>query len=167
MQANARKLYATALAMSAILMASAPVWAGVTVSYTKPEEFSDLPFVPQDREQVLRQLSEYLVSLGQKLPEGQQLKIEVTDIDLAGRLIPSRRTGNDLRVMNGGADWPRITLRYTLEAEGKVLSSGEANLSDMNYLNKASRISSSEPLRYEKQMIADWFSKQFGIKPGA
>jgi hypothetical protein len=167
MQANARKLYATALAMSAILMASAPAWAGVTVSYTKPEEFSDLPFVPQDREQVLRQLSEYLVKLGQKLPEGQQLTIEVTDIDLAGRLIPSRRTGNDLRVMNGGADWPRITLRYTLETDGKVLSSGEANLSDMNYLNKASRISSSEPLRYEKQMIDDWFYKQFGIKPGA
>jgi hypothetical protein len=166
MRPIARTVYAATLALSALLAVSAPAFAGVTVSYIKPEEFADMPFGPQDREQVLRQLTEHFVTLGKKLPEGQDLKIEVTDVDLAGRLIPSRRTGNDLRVLNGGADWPRIHLRYTLESNGRQLGSGEADLSDMNYLNKTSRLSSGEPLRYEKQMIDDWFYKQFGVKAG-
>jgi hypothetical protein len=167
MRAITRNLSAVALAASTLLMASAPAWAGTTVSYTKPEEFTDLPFVPQDREQVLHQLTDYLVKLGSKLPEGQELNIEITDIDLAGRLIPSRRAGNDLRVMNGGADWPRIRLRYTLQENGRQISHGEAALSDMNYMNNANRVSANESLRYEKKMIDDWFYKTFGIKAGA
>jgi hypothetical protein len=147
----------------ALMAASAG--ATTTVSYVAPDKFSDVPFVPWDREEALKDLTEHFTKLGNSLPPGQDLRIEVTDVDLAGRLIPSIRMGRDLRVMSGRADWPRIELRYAVEQDGQVLKSGEARLSDMNYLDHTTRYFDSEPLRYEKQMIDDWFAKTIGPLP--
>jgi len=131
--------------------------AEVTVNYVESDKFSDLPFSPWEREGVLKQLSEHFAKLGERLPQGQDLAIEVTDIDLAGREYPSARSGRDLRVMKGMADWPTMKLRYSLTQDGKVLKGGEARLSDMSYQQRISRFSDSDGLRYEKRMIDDWF----------
>ena len=134
-------------------------WAQVSVSYVKPDEFMDMPHGQIDRERVLKDFTQYFAKLDKKLPAGQQLKIEVLDIDLAGRLWPRRSGGEDIRIMNGGADWPHMKLRYTLEENGTVLRSGESDLSNMMYQQRMTRLSDSDPLRYEKQMIDDWFEK--------
>lgn len=143
--------------------AATPVGA-ISVSYIEPEKFVDVPFSPVERERVLADLSQHFAKLGKLLPAGQDLKIEVTDLDMAGRIIYTRRGANELRVLNGGADWPHIDLRYTLTADGKVIDSGSAKLSNMMYQETASLFNSSESLRYEKQMIDEWFSKQFHVK---
>jgi hypothetical protein len=93
------------------------------------------------------------------------LKIEVTDVDLAGREDPMRRGAMEVRVMDGRTDWPRMRLRYQLEQNGKVIASGNAALSDMSYLQRINRYSSNDALRYEKKMIDEWFEDTFGIKP--
>lgn len=147
------------------LVASSGAWAGVQVHFDKPDQYSDVPFSTRDREQVLAGLADHFLWLGKSLPPGQELKIEITDVDLAGREDMSRRGASELRVMNGRADWPRIRLRYALEKNGKVIASGNASLSDMSYLQRINRYSSSDSLRYEKQMIDDWFRNTFGIKP--
>jgi hypothetical protein len=139
--------------------------AAVTVTYVAPDKFSDLPFVPWEREDTLKTLTEHFTKLGNSLPPGQDLRIEVLDVDLAGRAIPSARMGRDLRVLRGQADWPRIQLRYSVEQNGQVLKGGEAQLSDMNYLDHRTSYFDSEPLRYEKQMIDDWFEKTIGPLP--
>ena len=59
--------------------------------------------------------------LGRRLPDGQTLTIAVLDLDLAGSLRPTP-TG-ELRVLRGGADWPSMSLRYTLQADGRTLAS--------------------------------------------
>ncbi len=146
------------------LAASSAAWAGVSVSYVHPEKFSDLPFAVADREQVLQELNGHFLALGKKLPAGQNLAIQIDDIDLAGREEPSRRAINGIRVLRGGADWPRISLRYTLEADGKVLRSGTGELADMDYLGHINGYASGDSLRYEKRMIDDWFAKEFGVK---
>jgi hypothetical protein len=46
-----------------------------------------------------------------------------------------------------------------VEQNGQVIKSGEAKLQDMNYQQTFSHYFDSEPLRYEKQMIDDWFDK--------
>lgn len=148
------------------LAASAGAWAGVSVTYTEPEKFSDLPFAPIEREQVLKDLRAHFVELGKKLPADQDLKIEVRNVDLAGREEPTRGASNEIRVMRGGADWPHISLRYSLESNGKVLRSGSEELSDMVYLNRIGVYSSGDRLRYEKRMIDDWFAKQFPARRG-
>jgi len=148
-----------------LVLAAGSAGAAVTVSYVAPDKFSDLPFVPWEREQTLKDLTEHFTRLGNSLPPGQDLRIEVLDVDLAGRAIPSVRMGRDIRVMRGQADWPRIQLRFSLEQNGQVLKSGEAQLSAMNYLDQHTRYFDSEPLRYEKQMIDDWFEKNIGPLP--
>jgi len=154
MRASTRTLLAASLA----LLAGA-AWADVSVSYVKPEDFTDVPRNAIDRERVLKDFSDYFATLNAKLPPGQNLKIEVLDIDLAGRMWPRRNGGEDIRILNGGADWPRMRLHYTLEQDGKVLRSGDEQVSNMSYMQGISRYGDSDTLRYEKQMLDDWFNK--------
>jgi hypothetical protein len=133
--------------------------AGVTVNYVDSDKFSDMPFAPWERKAVLDDLAAFYDELGKALPPGQDLKVEVTDIDLAGREYPNSRGGNDLRILKGGADWPIIELRYSLTSNGQVVASGQEKLTDMNYLNRINRLTDGDRLRYEKRMIEDWFNK--------
>jgi hypothetical protein len=157
------KTHIPALALAGLFaLVAGSASAAVTVNYVAPNQFTDLPFVPWERDETLKELTEHFTWLNKSLPPGQDLRIDVLDVDLAGRLYPNARMGRDLRVLQGRADWPRIELRYTLEQNGQVLKSGEAKLSDMNYLDHTTRYFDSEPLRYEKQMIDDWFEKTIG-----
>ena len=153
----------TLLAILTGFSAMAPLVANaaVTVTFTKADQYVDVPFSPSDRDATLKTLKEHFEKLGGKLPSGQDLKIEVLDVDLAGRAEPSSMSSaNELRVLRGGADWPMIQLRYSVEAAGKPLKQGEARISDLNYLNHMNRYPSGESLRYEKAMLDDWFKKE-------
>ena len=155
------KQQAGALALAgASLLASGTATAAVTVSYTDPENYADLANNDYDRAHLLKEFDGYFASLGSRLPAGQNLQIEVLDVDLAGRVEPNMR-GADLRILRGGADWPRMRLRYRLESNGQVLSSGEDDLSNMMYLDRMNHYNRGDTLRYEKQMLDDWFSKKF------
>jgi hypothetical protein len=154
------------LLAAAVLLASSVAWADVSVTFVKPEEFADVPRNSIDRERTLKDFSDYFATLNKKLPAGQNLKVEILDIDLAGRLWP-RRMGDDIRVMNGGADWPHIHLRYTLEQNGQVLRSGDEHISNMMYQQRINRYSDGDPLRYEKQMLDEWFDKNIVPKVAA
>jgi len=147
-----------ALAGLALLSAGAAS-AAVTVNYVHPEKFSDLPFTPWERQQALDALAGHFQKLGQALPPGQDLRIEVLDVDLAGREEPSRRGAHEIRVLRGGADWPRIHLRYVLESNGSVIKSGDEQISDMMYLDHVPHYTDGDLLQYEKQMLDDWFRK--------
>ena len=153
-----------ALVAGLALLASSVAWAGTEVQFSKPDQYTDVPFNPQERDDVLKELSRHFEKLGASLPPGQTLKIEVTDVDLAGRENPSLRAGQEIRVMNGRVDWPRMRLHYVLEQDGKVIRSGDAGLSDMSYLTRINHYFSNEKLRYEKLMIDDWYANTFGVK---
>ncbi|MDB5961821.1 MAG: hypothetical protein JWP59_3115 [Massilia sp.] len=150
--------FAASLSLGALAL---PASAAVTVSFIQPENFRDLPFSPSDRAQVLKELGEHFAKLEKSLPAGQDLKVDVIDLDMAGRMVPNFRGNQDLRVLHGGADWPHMTVRYILTANGQVLSSGEDQLSDMAYLDRINIYSDGDPLRYEKRMVDDWFKKKF------
>lgn len=140
-----------------LALAAGAAPAGATITFTEPDKFADVPFSSVERQRVLDDLSRYIVKLASKLPANQQLTVEVLDIDLAGQVDPHIRGRDDLRVLRGGADWPQMRLRYSLEQDGKVLKSGEERLADMNYLNRAGYLGSETSLRYEKQMLESWF----------
>ena len=140
-------------------MGAGNAFATVTVTFTQPDTYADVPFSQWDRERVLTGLQAHFNKLGEQLPQGQDLKVEVLDIDLAGRVDPSNRFGYDIRVMKGRADWPMIELRYSVESQGAILNAGKARVYDMSYLDHVNRYSSNETLRYEKKMLDDWFRK--------
>jgi hypothetical protein len=152
-----------ALALAGLLaLAAGGASAATTVNYIQPDKFTDLPFDRTDRENVLRQLNDHFNKLGQSLPAGQDLRIDVLDIDLAGREYPNFRAGRDIRITKGMADWPRMKLRWAVEQNGQAIKQGEDQIQDMDYQNHVSRYFDSDPLRYEKQMIDDWFEKAIG-----
>lgn len=144
-----------------LLSATSAFAAEVTVHYVQPDKYADMPFQPWEREDVMKQLTDHFNRLGKRLPADQTLSIDVLDIDLAGRIIPNVRSGRDIRVMKGEADWPHMRLRYSLQQGGNVLASGNADISDMAYMQHLNRYSDGDPLRYEKQMLDDWFEKTF------
>lgn len=157
------KCFVSSLLVSTAAVASLSAQAAgeVKVNFAAPEKFADIGRASVDRERVLRNLRDFLVSLGkQGLPDGQTLELEITDVDLAGevRFTPK----GDLRVIRGSADWPRIELRYTLRAGEQVLKSGEAKLSDMAYTSGRSTSDLKTEFGYEKRMLRSWFNETFG-----
>ncbi len=148
-----------ALACALLLSAGAASAGPATVTFANPEQFADMPIGVSERAQVLADLTEHFGALAAKLPAGQELKVEVRDVDLAGRVWPhvSSWGSRDLRVLNGGADWPHIKFHYAISQDGKVLKEGVENVKNMDYLWRLNHYSSGDPLRYEKQMLDGWF----------
>jgi hypothetical protein len=149
----------------ALLLATAAAHAsgGVQVSFVQPDRFVDAEDARRDATDNLRRLKSYLEERGRRyVADGQTLIIEVLDVDLAGEVRFDRRRMDDVRVLRGMADWPRITLRYTLETAGQPARHAEQTVYDMAYLQRMNRYTSDEPLRYEKPMLDAWFDAQFG-----
>ncbi|TDU23341.1 DUF3016 family protein [Panacagrimonas perspica] len=161
---------ATALAALSIIVPGAIVAAAnrVDVRFTAPETFTDATYEnrPASRDEVTRDLATILAKLGERyVPDGQQLALEVLDVDLAGRYEPWQQNGWDIRFMRD-VTWPRIKFRYQLrDASGATIGSGEDQVNDMQYLTHPGAGFDSDRLRYEKVMLEDWFRKRF--HPGA
>ncbi len=148
---------AAALLLVALATAPAAHAAGqVQVKWIDPDKFADAGRGAFERERTLDALAEHLKGLGRQLPDGQTLSIEVTDLELAGELEPFGRFHQDVRVLRGRADWPRISLRYSLTDGTRTLARGDADLSDPNYLYRSLRSTRTGALAYEKRMLDDW-----------
>lgn len=144
---------------AAVCIASSAANATTTVTFVAPEKFTDMPFAPYEKDRVIAALKAHFEKLAAKLPEGQDFKVEVLDVDLAGERDYRASAPQDLRILRGGADWPKMELRYSVESQGKVLKSGTAHVADMNYLQSFNQYTSGEYLRYEKRMLDAWFKK--------
>jgi Protein of unknown function (DUF3016) len=149
--------------LAAVLAAAAAPAAAaglVEVRFVQPEKFADIGRGAYDRERHLEILARHFKALGEQLPDGQTLTIDVLDVDLAGELKPMRRFG-DIRVLNGGVDWPRMSLRWSLAADGRVLGAGEEQLADVGYLGVSSRLEQGQMMAYDVRMVQDWFRQRF------
>ncbi|HRD95498.1 MAG TPA: DUF3016 domain-containing protein [Rubrivivax sp.] len=150
-----------ALSLTALWLACSalPALAGkVEVSWIEPDRFADAGRSVVDRERMMGALGDHLKRWARRLPADQVLKIEVLDVNLAGEIEPFR--GSDLRVLRGSVDWPLIKLRYTLQAKGDTLKSGEAEVADRHY-RVGDRVSE---LGFEKRMLDKWFKTTIATK---
>lgn len=128
------------------------------VSYVQPDRFTDVGFGSVERDHTLQSLTQYFDTLGKRLPDGQTLRVEVLDVDLAGEIWP--RSAHQVRVLRGRADWPHMSLRYTLLQGDRTLKAGEARLADMAYLFNQQRLSRYGDLPFEKRMLDRWFQQE-------
>lgn len=136
--------------------------AAVTVNYVNMDQFADLPSSDWEKEEVLKGIADYIKKLGADLPAGQDLTINIYNVDLAGREYPGNRASGDMRVLEGKSDWPLIELQYSLSANGQVIDSGTAQINDVSYMNRMmKRSQETDRLRYEKRMLQAWFKKTF------
>jgi hypothetical protein len=141
--------------------------ADVRVNFVQPEKFSDI----KDnhgfkRTELLKDIEAHLVEqAGKRLP-GKDVRINVTDVDLAGEVEPFGRRMEWLRVMRT-VTLPYLAFSYEVLEGGKVVRQGDVKLRDMNYQDGFNSYSSSDSLRYEKQMIDRWFKDEFSPKVAA
>lgn len=152
----------TAFALLAFA-ALANATASVKVTYANPGKMTDVPRNKSDLDAMESALSEHFARLAAQLPAGQDLKVDVLDIDLAGDVFP-RVAVQNIRVYRDRADWPHMRLRFSIEQNGKVLRSGERDLSDAAYMMGGSRYG-DDMFRFEKKMLDKWFSKELAAKP--
>jgi hypothetical protein len=162
-----RGLKAAALLLAA--GSAAPAAAAVDISFSQPENFTDADlgrsYGTAARDDTMRGIEQFLQGLGERwLQPGRTLRVEVLDIDLAGRYEPWRALGANVRAMREVA-WPRITLRYALEENGQVVDTAEEDVTDIGYLLRPNARLSHDPLRYEKAMLDDWFRARFVETP--
>jgi len=141
-----------------LLSAASGALASATVRFVDIDKMSDMPRNAHDRDSMEFVFREHLNYLSKQLPAGQVLTVDFLDIDLAGEEFPHVAL-QDIRILKGRADWPRMHLRYSVEQDGKVVSSGESRLSDPGYMMGASHYG-SEAYSYEKQMLDGWFRKE-------
>jgi hypothetical protein len=136
--------------------------AGVTVTFVEPDRFTDVGRFSRsaDSAQVMKDLEGHLVKLGQRLPPGHNVAIEVLDIDLAGEERLGAGGASDIRIQRGGADWPSMRVRYTLERDGRR-ETREERISDMSYQQRVQPVSPTETLPHEKRMLTAWFRDRF------
>lgn len=144
------------------LVAAAHAAGAVQVTFVKPENFADMRDRAWRVEDNVQKLEKVIVEAATPyVGDGQTLKIEVMDVDLAGETRPGARA-TDVRVLRGRADWPRITLRWSLERAGSAPRTGEAVVQDMSYLERSPRPMNYNHLVFERRMLDEWFREHFG-----
>jgi len=137
--------------------------ATIDIQFIEPGKFTDA--CPRSRRGSERELNDTLEALRKVIVEsgnkvlktGDELKMDVLDVNLAGDFPATQSLSHEIRVMRE-IDWPSMKVRYTLKSGGKE-SKGEATMSDMAYLQSGS-LCSGEGLCYELRMVERWFRKE-------
>lgn len=149
--------------LSLSFLAPTAIAANVEVKWTDPDKYVDIRSGNENRkgfrERTFKNLDKHFAKLAQSLPENQLLKIEVTDLDLAG----DENIGgiNRIRIIKE-VYFPRIKFSYHLEGADKTtIIAGEINLKDMNFMLTNNLKYRRDSLGYEKKMLDDWFKKTF------
>jgi hypothetical protein len=156
-----------ALAAVASLAASAQSPPQVDTRFENPKRFTDFRV---DRWRDSRQTQALAEDLRgwiaheapRFLPAGSKLTVVVTDVDMAGEFEPWHRTdARDIRVVR--EIYPsRVSLAFSLaDDSGRVVKEGERKLTS-TFLFSGSLFGGDGPLRYEKVLLRDWLSREFG-----
>ncbi len=159
-----RRLLPKCLFILYILVLAAPAHAVIEVAFIKPAGYSDAavkggPFGSGSLG-VVNAIRNHLMDLGNNnLSPSEGLRIEVLDIDLAGR-YEWWRFPFDKRVMRKGSV-PSIDVRYIYYVDGKKVDEREEQITDTEYLQSAAADNSGDALRFEKAMLDRWFRDRF------
>ncbi|GJG94776.1 DUF3016 domain-containing protein [Cupriavidus pauculus] len=150
---------AAMLATLGSAIAAEPPSSALDVTFIHPETYQDASkhYGYGSDPQVLNSIRQHLQRLAARdLPPGYSLTIEVLDIDLAGYI--DWRYQSNVRVIRD-ATWPRMTLRYVLKHGDETIAINEERINNMNFNWGVNLYGYSDPLRYEKAMLDDWFAR--------
>ncbi|MGJ8691015.1 MAG: DUF3016 domain-containing protein [Thalassotalea sp.] len=137
--------------------------AGLEITFADPENFADMRPGEENKtqfvENVFYNIEKELTKLAEQLPEDQLLKIDVSDIDLAGDI--SMHNANLFRLVKTMFP-PRLAFTYQLIDKNKmVLKSGEENIRDTSFMTNQGLKYKRDAFGYEKQLLAQWFKDTF------
>ncbi len=136
----------------------------VSVVFVNPESFTDVKrdSFGGNSPELLDQIRKFMIATGERcIPAGVHLEIKVTDVDLAGEFEPQRGPQfADVRIVRDIYP-PRFKLQFALtDAKGTIVSSGQRNITDPAFQMRTVW-PADDPLRYEKDILRDWFRSEF------
>jgi len=149
-------------------LTSLPALAGdVSVNWQQPANFADIDPGEQPKDQfeanLFKDFDAIFAGLASKLPDHYHWEVTVTDLDLAGRVIPSvGNAGRAMRVVNSN-DRPAISFEYKLiDAQNKIIKQDKVDLKDPNFLSRSRALVGvrTKPFPYEEYMLNRWFEEQ-------
>lgn len=115
----------------------------------------------KEREGLAHELRRHLEHEGpDRIPAGTRLQVSITDVDLAGDYRLGGVGPNEVRVVKDMYP-PRISLDFKLlRADGGIEKEGHRELRDASFMWGSSP-SSTESLRFEKNLLDGWLQKEF------
>ena len=170
----------TSVAICMLLCATAlQALAAVEVEFVKPENFTDISGRFKDAREIQDNIAYLRAALIQRgeavLKPGQDMKITVTDVDLAGD-IQSVVTGGVVSGPTGAysdapqlvrvakpSSPPAVQFSYVVTEGGKRVREGKADIMDRRFRERENRYWHDDPLYYEKPMLDLWFSAEFDM----
>jgi hypothetical protein len=157
------RLFSAALGLLAAFAIRAAAAPRTEVIFDHPENFTDVKdrMSPTDkgRDEILSQIREHLVDRTSRLvPDGYTLTITFSDIRLAGEFEPWRGPQwDDVRIIKDIYP-PSFKFTYSVtDPAGRVVKSGKESIQDLDFQMRVT-LDTSDPLRYEKQILDDWAS---------
>jgi hypothetical protein len=133
----------------------------VTIVFDHPENFADVkdsePGTDKGRDAILASIRNFMVSKDSRmLPEGYSLTVTFTDIHLAGAFEPWRGPQwDEVRIVKDIYP-PSFKFTYNVtDPSGRVVKEGAENILDMNFQTRMI-LDTTDPLRYEKDILNDW-----------
>lgn len=154
------------LMLTSMIVSPVSAFAGeAKVSWQEPDKYTDIRPSNEARdsfkEKVFKEFNAMFSTMAKKLPDGYQMDVTVTDLDLAGDVNGMySRLGRDIRVVKE-LYWPRMSFSYILKNEkNEVVVSAKEDLKDMNFMNSIGIHTSGNSFDYEEKMLNDWFKAQ-------
>jgi len=150
--------------LTIVLIQNVAYAATSVITWTDHEKYRDIR--PSNhggrkhfRENTFKNFEKHFTKLSGNLAKGQVLKIDITDVDLAGDTLVG---GIDsLRIVKEIYS-PRMNFSYQLvNADGSEVVSADVVLKDMNFMTGSHLRYRNDSLGYEKKMLDDWFFKTF------
>ncbi|HUJ45048.1 MAG TPA: DUF3016 domain-containing protein [Opitutaceae bacterium] len=143
---------------------AAPPVSRVSVVFVEPQKFTDVKIDSRggNSADLLDQLQRFMRAMGEAcVPPGLRLEVRVTDIHLAGNIEPGRgaRFG-DVRIVRSIYP-PCIKLEFQVtDGKGALLKEGKREITDPAFQMR-DPWPEDDYLRYEKDMLRDWFRTEF------
>ncbi|MDP7592145.1 MAG: DUF3016 domain-containing protein [Litorilituus sp.] len=137
--------------------------ASSEVTWTNPDKYRDIRSGNETRkhfrERTFKNFEKHFTKLAKRLPEQQKIKIDVTDVDLAGDILAGGI--ERLRVIKEIYS-PRLMFSYQLiDASGNLVKEEKVKLKDMSFMMHSNLKYRNDSLGYEKKMLDDWFFDTF------
>jgi hypothetical protein len=136
----------------------------VSVVFVEPQTFTDVKVTRWggNSANLLDELQQFMRATGEaRVPAGLRLEIRVTDIRLAGNIEPGRGPRLDnVRIVRSIYP-PCIKLEFRVtDGKGAVVKEGKRELTDAAFLMR-DPWPTDDYLRYEKNLLRDWFRAEF------
>lgn len=145
------------------IMQSQVFAASSEVTWTEPEKYRDIRPGNENRksfqDRIFSSFEKHFSQLAERLPEGQTLKIDVTNVDLAG---DTHAAGiNQTRIVKEMYP-PRMNFSYQLvNADGSIAQAETVELKDMSFMMNRALKYRNTSIGSEKKMLDDWFFETF------